>query len=107
MKILKGDILIIIAVLTAAAGIFFIAASAAESGGFVEVSINSELYGEYPLFKNQTVQLDDFMTIQIKDGYVFTEDVDCPNKICEHTGKINKKGHTIICLPNRVFITIK
>ena len=31
----------------------------------------------------------------------------CPDNLCVHQGKINKKGQSVICLPNRIIIEIK
>ena len=46
------------------------------------------------------------LTVVVEDGSIHVEDADCPDKICEKTGKISKAGETIICLPNKVIIKI-
>jgi hypothetical protein len=35
------------------------------------------------------------------------KDADCPDKLCEKTGKISKNGETIVCLPHRVVVEIQ
>lgn len=42
-------------------------------------------------------------TIEIKDGKVRISDSPCPNKTCIEQGW----GHTIICLPNQVIVTVE
>jgi hypothetical protein len=43
----------------------------------------------------------------IEDGKVWVEEATCPQKICKRQGKIALPGQSIICLPNRIVITIK
>ncbi len=43
----------------------------------------------------------------IKDGYASITDASCPDKVCVRTGKIHKSGELIVCLPNRVVVTIE
>ncbi|MCK5156171.1 MAG: NusG domain II-containing protein [Spirochaetales bacterium] len=45
--------------------------------------------------------------IHIHDGEVFVEDSPCNSKICVAAGKIRRPGQWIVCLPNRVFISIE
>jgi hypothetical protein len=33
-------------------------------------------------------------------------DSDCPDHTCENTGKVKYVGETIVCLPNKVHITV-
>lgn len=42
----------------------------------------------------------------IKDGYVYMHDADCRDKICIKQGKINVAGGSIVCLPNKISITV-
>ena len=44
--------------------------------------------------------------MEIKDGSVRVIDSPCGRKICVHTGWIHKAYQTIICMPNRVAISL-
>lgn len=41
-----------------------------------------------------------------KDGSIYFEEADCPDKICIKTGKLNSVGETAACLPNEIFLKI-
>lgn len=61
---------------------------------------------------NQSVKLDNTVDIGtncviIKNGEVFVNSASCKNQICVNTGKISKKGESIVCLPNKVIVEIK
>ena len=45
--------------------------------------------------------------IQIQHGKVRVVSSDCPHKICVKTGWIHKSGDLIVCVPNKVVITIE
>jgi len=47
------------------------------------------------------------VVIEVKDGRVRVVDSSCFQKICVNTGWINKPGQNIICLPNKVLVTIE
>ena len=40
-----------------------------------------------------------------KDG-VYMKDASCPDKLCKKSGKINKPGQSIVCLPNKIMVEI-
>jgi hypothetical protein len=42
----------------------------------------------------------------IEDGHVHVHDSPCQSKICVAAGEISQTNEWIICLPNRVFISI-
>lgn len=45
------------------------------------------------------------MHIEVKDGKYRVFDVDCPDKICEKVGWVNKGSETlIVCLPNNIVL---
>ena len=76
------------------------------SGSFVCVNING-VTTYYDLnVDNEIVLNGGSNTLVIKDGYVFMKNANCPDKICIKQGKINKKGETISCLPNKITISI-
>lgn len=47
------------------------------------------------------------VVIEIKEGRVRAVESSCFQKICVNTGWINKPGQNIICLPNKVLVTIE
>ncbi|MGO0916151.1 NusG domain II-containing protein, partial [Clostridioides difficile] len=44
---------------------------------------------------------------KIHDKGVEIVDASCPDKVCVHTGFINKPSQSIVCIPNRVSIKAK
>lgn len=42
----------------------------------------------------------------IKDGAVHMEEASCPDKVCIKQGAVSETGQSIVCLPNRVIVTI-
>ena len=62
----------------------------------------------YSLDEDQQVTLNDGTnTMQIKDGVVTMIQADCPDKLCMHQKPISKTDESIICLPNRVVLTVE
>lgn len=47
------------------------------------------------------------VVIEVKEGRVRVVESSCFQKICVNTGWINKPGQNIVCLPNKVLITIE
>ncbi len=69
-------------------------------GGIVELSLaeNREYAVNGPM--GDTV-------VVIEDGAVFISDSPCPHHYCERMGKIRRRGEVIVCVPNRVIVSIK
>ena len=44
--------------------------------------------------------------VAVEDGGIYIKETNCPDRVCEKTGKISKAGEAIICVPNKVSITI-
>ena len=56
--------------------------------------------GEYALNGGTNV-------LVIEDGEAYLRYADCPDKVCVNTGKIKYEGQTIVCLPNKIAITVR
>lgn len=110
---MKNDIVLGIGLLATALCLWlFMQFVMGKSGSFdliVFISIDGKEYGEYPLNsgKPMEISLDNHNIIKIEDGVVWMEEADCPDKLCINQGRISNAGQTIICLPNRVMVTIK
>ena len=79
-------------------------------GGIVEITIDGEVYGAYPLTEAQEVNMVSSYgknTVVIEAGEAYVREADCPDKICVGIGKISRDGETICCLPHRLILTIE
>ena len=78
------------------------------SGSVAVVEIEGEVVREYPLSKDGTFSLNGGTNVLvIENGEAYLTYSQCPDHTCEKTGKIRYVGQTIICLPNKLSITIR
>ncbi|MEE0105899.1 MAG: NusG domain II-containing protein [Lachnospiraceae bacterium] len=74
------------------------------------VTVDGKEYGTYNLNKDQTIKIKQKTTVTnvlvIADGEIFMQDATCPDKLCEKQGKIRHDKETIVCLPNKVVVTV-
>ncbi|MGC4019738.1 MAG: NusG domain II-containing protein [Muricomes sp.] len=75
--------------------------------GKVVVTVDGDLYGEYDLSKDQTIDIEGMNTLQIEDNEARMASATCPDKLCVHQRAISRAGESIICLPNKVVVTIE
>ncbi len=109
---LRNDIIFIAAILLiAAVGILYLFVF--RSGGdTVKVTIDGELYGIYPLSENITVDIrtsansSQLNRLTIRDGKAYMESATCPDGICVDHHPIFRNGESIVCLPNKVVVTV-
>ena len=107
MKLKKADLfLILIVCIVAFGGIIVYSMLGSKDAASVVIEVDGEVYGEYELNKNQEVSIQDTNILIIKDGIVRMEEADCPDQICVNHRPISKNGETIVCLPNKVVVTV-
>ncbi len=79
-------------------------------GKFVSVEQRGNLIGTYPLNEDKEIEIEHrgqvVNKIIIEDGYCYMENAECPDHLCIKQGKIEKIGQTIVCLPNKVVVTV-
>lgn len=46
-------------------------------------------------------------TVTVSDGMIRVTEADCPDKVCVNTAGIKKDPHPIICVPNRLVISVE
>lgn len=83
-----------------------------DSDACVEVTIDGRSYGTYPLSNDDTIEIkngdgDVTNTLVIKGGVADMTSADCPDHLCVKQKAISKEGESIICLPNKVVVTVK
>ena len=47
------------------------------------------------------------VTVVMNETSVYVSSASCPDKLCEHTGKIERAGQSIVCLPAKVSVTLE
>lgn len=81
-----------------------------EGGKHVVVEVDGKRILELPLDRDDVREVQGPLgktVINIKDKSVFVSESACHNKICINMGRIHNPGEVIVCVPNRVFVTIK
>ncbi len=102
----KGDIAIICSAAVAFVLSIVLLISFSKQGGRVVVKQDNKIVYNENININKTVNTGT-NTVIIKDGVVYMSNATCKNQVCVNTGKISKKGESIICLPNKVIVEIK
>ena len=83
-----------------------------QTGDMVEVTVDGEFYGRYSLSEVLTEDIhtgfdgQQLNRLVIKDGKAYIEKATCPDGICAAHRPVYRDGESIICLPNRVVVTV-
>ncbi len=111
-RVKKGDLYLLAGCLLIALSSFFLyKVYYHEDGGTVVVTVDGTVCRTLPLDEDTSFAIpasDDknANVLTIRDGFVSMTEAYCPDKLCMHQKKINKKGETIICLPRKIVISI-
>lgn len=106
----KADIVLGILLLALGFGILALLQSLSVPGYSVAVTVDGELQGVYDLSENRIVQIESangHNTMEIRDGQVSMIEADCPNGDCMDFGSIRQTNQVVVCLPNKVVLTIR
>ena len=108
----RNDVILIVCLLLIAAiGIFYLF-GLRKNGDTVKVTVDGKIYGTYALNKDITEDIysgknkEHLNRLIIKDGKVYMEKATCPDGICVSHTPIFREGESIVCLPQRVVITV-
>ena len=107
----KNDIILIVIIIALSAMAFILINSFSSSGNEVIIEQNLKQTAVLNINKNQEYNLYDnngniCNTVLIKDGTVSMKYANCKYKICVNHNKISKNNESIICLPNKVVVTV-
>ena len=116
MRLKKGDLFIAIILITAVLGWFIKDTIWADNNSKnAVIKIDGQIYTTIPLDSSnerKETQLtnlpgDIYMRIVTEKDQIWVEESTCPDKVCVLTGKINKPGQSIVCLPSKTVIYIE
>ena len=101
------DVLVIVAVLLLSLLLLWTFYLNREEGAIVKVEVDGRVVATYPLSKDGTYTLNNGTNVLvIENGTARLIESQCPDHTCEQMGKGRYVGQTIVCLPNRVTVTV-
>lgn len=71
------------------------------------VTIDGEIYGEYLLTEKQEISIEGKNILVIEGGEAKITEANCPDKLCTYQKSISKEGESIVCLPNKIVVSIR
>lgn len=107
----KGDIIVAAAVLVLCAVLFLaLYVFNSNTGNYVEIEQNGVVIHKMPLDINAVYNVESggevTNTVEVKNGSVSVTYANCPDQICVNHRPVNLSGESIICLPNRVVVSV-
>ena len=99
-------ILALLVVLAIAGACFFLLRG---EGSTVTIKVDQRVVGVYPLSEDRVVDIPSetgHNRLVIQDGKASMESATCPDGICVAHYAIHRNGESIVCLPNKVVVTV-
>ena len=112
IRFVRNDIILIVSLLLVAALGMLYLFKFRNAGNTVKVTVDGKLYGTYSLTKNITEDIitgksgENLNRLVISDGKAYIEKATCPDGICVGHAPIFRDGESIVCLPQKVVVTV-
>lgn len=108
---IKNDIILIAVILVIAAIGIVVFMLTSKDGAKAVVTVDGNVVAEYDLNTDTEEiiysQNGCYNKIVIKNGKASVESASCPDLICVGHREISKQGETIVCLPNKLVVSIQ
>ncbi|NEX02691.1 hypothetical protein SAMN04487829_2153 [Pseudobutyrivibrio sp. NOR37] len=110
----KNDLILIFGILILSlffyGGMHLWQKSHTDDSAYVEVKIDGEIYGTYPLDEDIRERIESadggYNILVISDGKASIEEANCPDKICVNHRAIHYSGDSVVCLPHKLTVTV-
>ena len=104
----RADLLVIGALLLLALVLYLVIGATRTEGGVAVVRVDGVETERHSLSQSGVYPLNGGSNILvIGDGQAWLSDANCPDLLCVRQGKIHYTGQSIICLPNRLTVTVE
>lgn len=102
-----ADIILIVSLVVLSLVLILVFWLGGKTGEYVVVTVNGEEVGTYSLAIDGEYQLNGGTnTLVIKSGKAYIGHANCPDKLCINQGKVSRTGERIVCLPNKITVTV-
>ncbi|ONI39985.1 hypothetical protein AN639_01505 [Candidatus Epulonipiscium fishelsonii] len=105
-KVKKNDLILILTVGIVAVLAFIAFNAFSTEGDVINVIIDGQQYGTFPLGKDQVIDINGTNTLEILDNTARMIHANCPDQLCIYQLPISKNRENIICLPNRMILEV-
>lgn len=106
----KADLVLLLCLLVTALTLWLVLLPR-EEGDAVSVYVGDALCAEFSLsdtVDGYTVTTEKgSLSLTLREGAVWVTHADCPDAVCVRTGRISKKGESIVCAPLGVCVTVE
>lgn len=110
-KTLLFDFLLVSVIAILAITAFLMIRLLADDGAVAIVTVDGKRHSSYPLCEDREVIIENGSggtnILVIKDGKAHIRSASCPDGICSAHKPISTTDESIICLPNKVVITVE
>ncbi len=104
------DVLLIAGILLIGGAALLLSLLFRTPGDQVIVEVDGAVFGTYDLHKDAEIRIETedggYNVLAIADGFAAVTQASCPDKLCVHQHRISRSDESIICLPNKVVISI-
>ena len=106
----RRDLLLIAGILLVGGAALLLTLLLKAPGDQVVVEVDGAVFGTYDLHKDAEIRIETedggYNVLVITDGFAAVTQASCPDKLCVHQHRISRSDESIICLPNKVVISI-
>ena len=109
LKRRRNDILLVLALLLLAGGLWLALRAGRSAGGYVVVAVDGTETARLPLDRDGSYTWTGEAgtnTLTVRDGAASMESADCPDRLCVRQGAVRYEGESIVCLPHRLTATV-
>ena len=104
----RADLIVIGSLLLLALVLWLVLGAFRTEGGEVVVRVDGVETERHALTEDGTFPLNGGSNILvIAEGQAWLSEANCPDRLCVRQGKIHYTGQSIICLPNRLTVTVE
>lgn len=108
----KADWILFALLLAAAAGFWCVnqLRAAGQTPALAQISVDGTVVETLPLSQDTQITIEGWHggtnTLVVQDGQIWCSQASCPDHLCVQQGKKHLATDTIVCLPNRMIVTI-